>query len=286
LVAADAGDLMSVTGVMHQGPTTTINGSASVSVSAGQAVQVNVVTDVPAALGYNMFAASVQAGPYYYAGRTGYSTGYIVSQPTSGATTTSGAGDQAANPNNYDGMLTNLAANGGYVKRLNAPWSVTNPGVELQVAFASLYDQVKSDPDEILLNGFDRLALSNALLNSPNSNAYRVVIGSADQAGVKVGAVVQSLLNEVTGKEVNVVVHPWIPSGNCIIRSKSIPVPNSNISETFVMACVQDYAAIDWVPTQFTWDCSTIIISTLCSYAPIYSGVIQGIASAGVPQLG
>ena len=46
-------------------------------VSAGQAIQVKVGTDVQGALGYNLFVASVQAGPYYYAGRTGYNVGYI-----------------------------------------------------------------------------------------------------------------------------------------------------------------------------------------------------------------
>jgi hypothetical protein len=286
LVAADAGDLMSVAGVMHQGPTSTIAGSASVTVTAGQAVQVNIVTDVVGALGYNLYAASVVGGPYYYAGRTGYNVGYVVSQPSSGATTTSGAGDQSANATNYDGICTGLAVNGGYVKRLNASWSVTSPGGELQTAFASMYDATKSSPDEIIVGGFDRVGLSNALLNSPTTSAYRVVIGSADQAGVKVGAVVQSVLNETTGKEVSLVVNPWLPAGNCIIRSKTIPVPNSNISETFVMACVQDYSCVDWVPTQFTWDASTIVISTLCSYAPTYSGMIQGIQSVGVPQLG
>ena len=65
---------------MHQGPSTA---AASVSVSAGQAIQVTVGTDVTGALGYNLFVASVQAGPYYYAGRTGYNVGYIKSQPSS-----------------------------------------------------------------------------------------------------------------------------------------------------------------------------------------------------------
>jgi hypothetical protein len=286
LVAADAGDLLGITGSMHQGPTTTTGNAASVTVSSGQAVQVTIGTDVAGALGYNLYTASVQAGPYYYAGRTGYNVGYIVSQPTSGATTTSGAGDQSAVSTNYDGMLTNLAARGGYVKRLNAAWNTTNPGSELQTAFASLYDSTKADPDSIWLNGFDRMGLSNALLNNATTNAYRVFIGSADQSGARVGAVVQSLLNEVTGKEVSVNVHPWFPAGNCLIRSETLPIPDSNISETFALSCVQDYAAIDWVPTQFTWDCSTIIISTLCSYAPSWSGLLQGIQTTGVPQNG
>ena len=288
IVAADAGDLLGTNGVsMHQGPSTTVGTTASVTTSAGlTAVQVNIGSDVAGALGYNIYAASVQAGPYYYAGRTGYNVGYVTSQPTGGPSTTSGAADASAVTNNFDGMLTSLAASASYVKRLNAPFSTTNPGVEYQTAFATLYEDTKADPDEIWLNGFDRLQLSNALLNNSSTNAYRVFID--DQAGtpnVKVGAVVATVLNEVTGKAVDVKVHPWMPQGNSMIRSISLPLPNSNVSETFAWAGPQDYSLVNWAPQQFSWDSSTIIIGTLCSYAPTYSALLQGIQGVGASQV-
>src|SRR6202034_4089763 len=59
---------------------------------------------------------------------------------------------------------------GGSNTRLNAALSTTNPGVELQTAFASLWDSVKGSPDTVLCDGYDRLQLSNALLNSPNNS--------------------------------------------------------------------------------------------------------------------
>lgn len=251
IVAADAGDILSVNGTqMHQGPCTA---AASVAVTSGQAIQVTVGTDVPGALGYNLYVGSVAAGPFYYAGRTGYNVGYVTSQPTSGPSTTSSATDQSAVATNFDGILTNLAASATYVKRLNSSFSTTSPASEYQTAFADLYEQVKADPDEILMNGFDRLQLSNAILSGPTVNAYRVFIDDTTGVnGVKVGAVVQTVLNEVTGKAVDVNVHPWMPAGNSVIRSITLPMPNSNISETFAWAGPQDYAMINWVPTQFT----------------------------------
>ena len=135
VVAADAGDLLGTNGTaMHQGPATA---AASVNVAAGQAVQVTVGVDVPGALGYNLYVGSVSAGPFYYAGRTGYNVGYIKSQPTSGPPSFRVAADTSAQANNYDGLLTNVAASGGYVTRLNAALSTTNPGIEFQTAFAS-----------------------------------------------------------------------------------------------------------------------------------------------------
>lgn len=61
VVAADAGDLQTPAGAMHQGPSTV---AASVSVSAGQAIQVTVGTDVVGALGHNLFVGSVSSGPF------------------------------------------------------------------------------------------------------------------------------------------------------------------------------------------------------------------------------
>ena len=283
VVAADAGDLLGTTGTtMHQGPATA---AASVTVTAGQAIQVTVGTDVPGALGYNLFVGSTSSGPFFYSGRTGYNVGYITSQP-SGATvpqTTAGAADQSAVATNYDGLLTNTAASGGYTRRLNAAFSTTNPGAEYQIAFGNLYESVKSDPEEIWMNGFDRLQLSNAIVNNGANSAYRVFVQNQDgMAGVKTGTVVQAIMNEVTGTEIPITVHPWFPQGNSLIRQKTLPIPDSNVSETSVMVLPQDYVAVQWPVVQFTYDASTFEIGTFCHYAPAWNGLIQGIQGVGI----
>ena len=133
------------------------------------------------------------------------------------------------------------------------------------------------------LNGFDRLQLSNAILNNGSNSAYNVFVDNSSGMGnVKVGTVVSTIMNQVTGTAVEVNVHPWLPQGNTIIRSVQLPLPDANISETFAMALPQDYAAIVWAPQQFTWDSSTITIGTLCSYAPSYSALLQGIQGVGI----
>ena len=210
VVAADAGDLLGTNGYsMHQGPATA---AVSCSITTGQAVKVTIGGDVTGALGYNMYCASVAGGPYVYAGRTGYNVGYITAQPTSGPEVASGGADQSQSSYNYDGLLTNTAASGGYVTRLNAAFSTTSPGAEFQTAFGSLYESVKADPDEVWLNGFDRLQLSNSIVNNAANAAYRVFIpNDSGMGGVKAGTVVTSLLNEVTGNEVPLTVHPWFP---------------------------------------------------------------------------
>ena len=285
LVAADAGDILGTNGyTMHQGPVTTSGTTASVSVSAGQVAQVTIGTDVVGALGYNIFAASIQSGPYFYSGRTGFNVGYVTSQPSAGPIATSGQADQSAVATNFDGLLTNVAASGGYVTRLNAALSTTNPGAEFQTLFASLYDAVKADPDTVLLNGFDRMQLSNAVLNNAANSAYRVYInnGDTEQGGISVGAVVTSMLNEVTGTAIPITVHPWMPQGNALVRSTTLPIPDSNVAETSVMVLPQDYVNIQWPVQQFTYDSSTFEIGTMCHYAPAWNGLLQGIQGVGI----
>ena len=284
IVAPDAGDLLGTTGaVMHQGPASSV--VTSIGTSAGlTAVQVTVTNDSSqtGALGYNLYAASVSGGPYYYAGRTGYNVGYITSQPSSGPTCTVGAADQSTSSTNYDGLLTNTGASGGYVTRLNATLSTTNPGVEFQTAFGQVYEAVKADPDEVWMNGFDRLQLSNALFNAGQNTAYRVFIQNDQMSGVNVGAVVSTLMNEVTGSSVPITVHPWLAQGNALIRQKTLPIPDSNVSETSVIVAPQDYVAVQWPVTQFTYDASTFEISTFAHYAPAWNSLIQGIQGVGI----
>jgi hypothetical protein len=75
---------------------------------------------------------------------------------------------------------------------------------------------------------------------------------------VKVGAVVTTLMNEVTGRPVDLNIHPWQPQGSAVIRQKTLPMPYSNISETTALATVQDFMQIAWPAIQFTYDSSLL----------------------------
>jgi hypothetical protein len=280
VVAADAGDLLGTNGGVHQGPTTA---AASVAVAtAGTSIIVNVGTDVPGALGYNLFVGSVSTGPFIYAGRTGSNVGYITQAPAVGLAATAGAADASAVATNFDGLLTNLAASGGYVKRINSTFSTSTPGAELQALFSSIYDSVKADPDEAWFNGHDRNQLSNALLAGNNVNNYGIrIVEPANNNGVTIGTMVQGINNQISGKEVMFNVHPWMPQGNVMCRSVTLPIPDSNVTETSAMSLVQDYVAVQWPVQQFTYDASTFQIGTFCHYAPQWSGLIQGVQLNG-----
>jgi hypothetical protein len=72
-------------------------------------------------------------------------------------------------------------------------------------------------------------------------------------------------------------VHPYMPAGSSLIWSKSLPFPDSEISNTIVAKNVQDYLYQAWPQIQFTYDASTYQLGTLVFYAPAWSGAITGL---------
>jgi hypothetical protein len=88
------------------------------------------------------------------------------------------------------------------------------------------------------------------------------------------------LENQITRKMVSLDVHPWMPAGCAMIRSKTLPVPDSEVSATSAVVNVQEYMSVDWPVIQMTYDQSTYLYGTLVHYAPAWSGLIVGITGA------
>lgn len=186
----------------------------------------------------------------------------------------------SASADAYDGYLGVLLdpSQSGYVSNLSAALSTSNPGTEYQAAFASLYDSVKADPDHVLMNGFDRKQLSDAVKAGTTTPGYRLTITQDEVDGVKLGSLVSGIYNEVTGKSVDVEVHPWMPQGNSLVLSDTLPIPDSEVSATVEYHLPQDYMAINWPVIQHTFDISSYWLGALVHYAPAWSGAVKGIA--------
>lgn len=273
-VTADAGDFGQ----------SVLSSAATVAVTNGQVVDVTAV--LPAgATGMRVYVSTGASDPgdasRWFAGRSGYNTFTITGAlPTSGTAASAVTADTTAYANGYDGILPICTgANSGYVNRLNAALSTANPGAEWQAAFAALYQSVKADPDRTLLNGSDRKQLSDALKTSSSSN-YRMTISQDEVSGVTLGDVVNTIVNEVTGKGVSVEVHPWMPQGNSVVLSDTLPVPDSQVSEVWAAWNVQDLMGIDWPVTQFAYESSSYWFGTFLCYAPAWNGAITGIKLA------
>jgi hypothetical protein len=251
------------------------------------------VADITGALGYNVYVGTTtgtanakyvgtfKSNTAYVVGSSTVSGGDIIVYSTSSTILASrAASDTSAYATGYDGILaTVLGPNSGYVNDINTTFSTSNPGVEFQKVFSGLYDSVKGDPDEILLNGADRKQLSDSIKNGSTAN-YRLNLSQTDTGDYVGGAVIGALHNEITGKLVDLVVHPWLPQGVAPVLSYTLPIPDTEVSDVWANVMVQDYMGIQWPVTQFAYEFSTYFRGTFFCYAPAWNGVVSGIVAA------
>ena len=284
-VTADAG--ISSTGFGESVLTT-----VSSQTTSSQVIKI-VATPVTGALGYNVYIGTTTgAANAKYQGTFKSTTGFIVGagstavgdtivySTTSSILASRASSDTSAYATGYDGILTTvLGANTGYNNNINTTFSNTNPGTEFQTVFANLYNSVKADPDEVLLNGSDRKQLSDAIKGSANAN-YRLQISQDETSGVTYGSVVNGIVNETTGKSVPLTVHPWLPQGVAPVLSYTLPIPDTEVSDVWANYMVQDYMGIQWPVTQFAYEFSTYFRGTFFCVAPAWNGVVSGIVAA------
>ena len=200
---------------------------------------------------------------------------------TTGAAASRANADTSAYATGYDGIIpTVLGPNTGFNNNRNgALFSTSNPGVEYQTVFYNLYNNVKADPDEILINGADRKQLSDSIKNGSTAN-YRLNLTQTETGDYVGGATIGALNNEITGKMVPLTVHPWLQQGISPVLSYTLPIPDTEVSDVWSAINVQDYMGIQWPVVQFTYDFSTYYRGTFFCYAPAWNGAVSGIGNA------
>jgi hypothetical protein len=269
-----------------------VSAQAAETTTGTQVLQVTLTAPVVGALGYNLYVKSgAQATATYQGtfqgltarlvGATSVTTPNTIVYSTTGALVTRAAADTSAYATGYDGILpTVLGANTGFNNALNgALFSTANPGVEYQTVFYNLYNNVKADPDQILINGQDRKQLSDAIKNGSTAN-YRINLQQNDAGNYIGGTTIGALYNEITGKMVDITVHPWLQQGVSPVMSYTLPIPDTEVSDVWAAINVQDYMGIQWPVVQFTYDFSTYYRGTFFCYAPAWNGAVSGIGNA------
>lgn len=193
--------------------------------------------------------------------------------------------DTSAVATDYDGYLTVQAdpTQSGYFLRANAPFNTgtgsTAPGSEFDTALQTMFVNNGADPDEIWMTGALRAEYSQLMRVGGTSGAasgYRTTVVTGDGSAV-MGAAVTGHVNPASQKVVDVRAHRFMPAGAALIRSLTLPIPDSHITAPVVSRNVQEYMGVDWPQIQMTYDFSTYQIGTLVHYAPAWNGLILGL---------
>jgi len=134
-------------------------------------------------------------------------------------------------------------------------------------------------PQTVYVDGAVRAAMGQFVRTAAGgSTAYRITMPTQEATGgMEVGAIVNGIANQVTGDMVDFDVHPYMPVGASVIWTKTLPFPDSEITNTIVAKNVQDYLYQMWPQIQFTFDASTYQLGSLIFYAPAWSGALVGL---------
>ena len=189
--------------------------------------------------------------------------------------------DTSASATSYDGFMSVQSdpTKSGYVSRVNGKFSTTNPGSEFDTALQTMYVNNGADPDEIWMTGAMRSEFGQLLRVGGTNGAasgYRTNLQTGD-GSVTMGTSVTGYVNQNTGKVLDLATHRFQLQGAALIRSTSIPIPDSNVPSPVQAVNVQDYMAVDWPTIQMTYDTSTYQIGSLLHYAPGWHGVLLGV---------
>lgn len=251
-------------------------------------------TDATGALGYNIYLGTTTGiANAYFNGtsqvnsfQTTFTGGGTGGVPNSGSQPS--ASDTSADANAYDGFLSILTdpTLAGYVGRLNASFSTSNPGTEFQTAFENMYYNglglgytLLADPNVIWIYAQGRVALSDLLKTASSAN-YRLTIDNGEaNTGVRLGSIVTGIVNEVTGTMVDMEIHPYMPKGCSLIHSEMLPIPDSEVGATVEVRNVVDYTAIEWPQMQMSYDLSTYMLGAPLFYAPAWSASLLAIGN-------
>jgi hypothetical protein len=264
----------------------------STAVASGDVLGISW-TAVTGAIGYNVYVGTTTGTANCTFQGTAQGTSAVIqgagtigllgnnfAYTTTGAAASRANADTSAYATGYDGILpTVLGSSSGYNNTINTTFSTSNPGVEYQTVFYNLYNNVKADPDEILINGADRKQLSDSIKNGSTAN-YRLNLTQTESGDYVGGATIGGLYNEITGKMVPLTVHPWLPQGVSPVLSYTLPIPDTEVSDVWANYMVQDYMGIQWPVTQFSYDFSTYFRGTFFCSAPAWNGAVSGIVNA------
>ncbi len=220
-----------------------------------------------------VWAAGAASGLDYSGGNVFTISGALV--PT-GDVSSNHTADTSGSSTDFDGLMTQVANNGGVSTRVNGALTLDVINKSL---FYPLFQNYAGDPDEVFVNALESIRITDLVLGGAGT-PYRVAV-SADNPGDIIGGYrVSRLMNKVTGKLVDVTVHRYLEQGNLLAVAWSVPFPAEGITVPWKLRMVQDLLEVDWPVIQMSYDVSTYAFGVLVPHAPVFSGLLQGLQPA------
>lgn len=214
------------------------------------------------------------------------------------ATAASLVGDNSQNALVFDGILTQVftPANNAYYLALangvagtGTPLTSDGAGgiVEFDNALQGFWDSFKLSPDEIWVSSREQKSIRAKIMTAGATAAQRFVF-DVSQNSIRGGTVAMSYLNPfgmpvggdyAQGSEIPIKLHPNMPAGTVMFRTKRLPYKVSNVTNVLQMKTRQEYYQLEWPLRTRKYEYGVYADEVLQNYFPPAFGVITNIGA-------
>jgi hypothetical protein len=175
-----------------------------------------------------------------------------------------------------------LNSNATLIDAAGSQFTVSGGGIQqIDNLNKQYYNTTKLGPSAYMVSAQEANSLSAIVLNTPGAVTYLTMDDGAGRGQIVAGGKVGSYVNRVTGKQTPIKVYPNMPPGTLIAKRDSVPWPNSGVTRTLEMRCLDDlynyvYGS-DRAHGGPREDGEARAVETLINRAPVVFGVIQSI---------
>jgi hypothetical protein len=138
-----------------------------------------------------------------------------------------------------------------------------------------------ANPSEIITSPNDITILAESILTESVA-AYQLRIQQSEVANVTGGVAVANVVNPITRSMPELLAHPYLPQGNALLMSYTLPQTQNNLGNVVENVMVQDYAQIGWPVIDPTFRQSILRLGLFWLAAPQYCGLLQGLQRSAV----
>lgn len=202
------------------------------------------------------------------------------------------ASDTSTNDYVFDGMLTLLSTSGSgaVIKQMTVatpgvgPTLTSNGGngiVEIDAMLVQMYNNTRTQPDEIFLNVQQAIDINNKVLAAGGHPLIQLIVDMSQPdalARLAAGGVYGAYVSPVTGKIIKLTTHPNMPAGTIMFWTDSLPYDLNNVPNLVQISCRRDYWQQEWPQKTNKYEYGTYADETLQNYFPPAFGLLQGIS--------
>lgn len=263
----------------------------SVVVSGGSnlASITSITTAVNGAVGYAWFLGA--AGSEKLNQVTTINSAVFTAASDSGAQLASSlaAADHSRSSLIFDGLLTQIwtSGSGAYTNTLasgtagtgtkltsNAAGGIT----EIDTAFVAFWQKYRLSPSHIFVHSQQLTDITKTVVKNGGAPLIRLNANAANPGMIAAGTRVGTVLNSITGQDVQLIVHPNIASGTIMFYSNELPYKLSGITNTCQIRARRDYYQIEWPQRSRKWEYGVYADEVLQHFFPASMGIINNIA--------